>query len=54
MNNYRKSIAEKILNQMRIKDSALVEEALCISKEFIRIAIFWNETWFEALGISKY
>jgi serine/threonine-protein kinase mTOR len=45
----RKSTAEKILNQMRNNYSKIVDEAMCISKEFIRIAILWSEVWFEAL-----
>ncbi|KAL1523775.1 hypothetical protein AB1Y20_018699 [Prymnesium parvum] len=41
--------AEKILNSMRVHCDALVEQALLVSNELIRVAILWGEMWHEAL-----
>lgn len=45
----RKSSAESLMNSLRSHSSALVEEALMVSSELIRVAILWLETWHEGL-----
>ncbi|CAE6479412.1 unnamed protein product, partial [Rhizoctonia solani] len=45
----RKQAAALILNQMRGQFNALVDEALSISNELIRVAILWPEMWHEGL-----
>lgn len=41
--------AERILQEMREKNDTLVEQALLVSNELIRVAILWAELWHEAL-----
>jgi FKBP12-rapamycin complex-associated protein len=45
----RKSAAESLMNSLRAHSSALVQEALMVSSELIRVAILWLETWHEGL-----
>ncbi|KAL0486429.1 phosphatidylinositol kinase-related protein kinase TOR [Acrasis kona] len=45
----RKKSAQLLLNQMRAHSAVLVEQALLVSHELIRVAILWNELWHEAL-----
>ena len=45
----RKSSADILMNSLRSHSSALVEEALMVSSELIRVAILWLETWHEGL-----
>mmetsp|Transcript_21493 Transcript_21493/g.52973 ORF Transcript_21493/g.52973 Transcript_21493/m.52973 type:complete len:3171 (+) Transcript_21493:99-9611(+) len=45
----RKSAAESLMTSLRSHSSALVEEALMVSSELIRVAILWLETWHEGL-----
>jgi len=45
----RKGAAESLMNSLRSHSSALVEEALMVSSELIRVAILWLETWHEGL-----
>lgn len=45
----RKKAAANILDRMRTQYNALVEEALSISAELIRVAILWPEMWHEGL-----
>lgn len=45
----RKTAAEALMNSLRSHSSALVEEALMVSSELIRVAILWLETWHEGL-----
>jgi FKBP12-rapamycin complex-associated protein len=45
----RKSAAESLMNSLKAHSSALVEEALMVSSELIRVAILWLETWHEGL-----
>ncbi|KAH7327706.1 atypical PIKK FRAP protein kinase [Rhizoctonia solani] len=45
----RKQAAALILNQMRAQFNTLVDEALSISNELIRVAILWPEMWHEGL-----
>lgn len=45
----RKKSAEVLMKSLRNHSSALVDEALLVSSELIRVAIFWLETWHEGL-----
>ncbi len=45
----RKNSAESLMHSLRSHSSALVEEALMVSSELIRVAILWLETWHEGL-----
>lgn len=45
----RKSAAESLMTTLKSHSSALVEEALMVSSELIRVAILWLETWHEGL-----
>ncbi len=37
------------MDKMRIHSSLLVEQALLVSQELIRVAILWHEMWHEGL-----
>lgn len=45
----RVSAAETVILSMRKHSSLLVDEALMVSNELVRVAILWNEMWFEGL-----
>jgi len=45
----RKQAAEMILSNMREHSSALVQQAILVSEELIRVAILWHEQWHEGL-----
>jgi FKBP12-rapamycin complex-associated protein len=45
----RKSAAESLMKALQAHSSSLVEEALIVSTELIRVAILWLETWHEGL-----
>jgi len=45
----RRAAAESLMNSLKGHSSALVEEALMVSSELIRVAILWLETWHEGL-----
>ena len=45
----RKSSALAIMDKMRLHSSKLVEQALLVSQELIRVAILWHEMWHEGL-----
>jgi FKBP12-rapamycin complex-associated protein len=45
----RKHAAEILMSSMRGHSKELVEEALLVSSELIRVAILWLETWHEGL-----
>ena len=45
----RKSAAQSLMNSLRAHSSELVNEALLVSAELIRVAILWLETWHEGL-----
>lgn len=45
----RKAAAESLMNSLKAHSSALVEEALLVSGELIRVAILWLELWHEGL-----
>jgi FKBP12-rapamycin complex-associated protein len=45
----RKSAAESLMNSLKAHSSEIVEEALMVSSELIRVAILWLETWHEGL-----
>jgi FKBP12-rapamycin complex-associated protein len=45
----RKNAAESLMNTLKAHSSDLVEQALMVSSELIRVAILWLETWHEGL-----
>jgi serine/threonine-protein kinase mTOR len=45
----RRKAAISLMNSLKGHSSALVEEALMVSSELIRVAILWLETWHEGL-----
>ena len=45
----RETSAGLIMSDMRLHSSSLVDQALMVSKELIRVAILWHEMWYEAL-----
>jgi len=45
----RQAAANVILDKMRKHSESLVEAALLVSKELIRVAILWHEMWHEGL-----
>lgn len=45
----RKSAAEALMANLRQRSSSLVEQALLVSGELIRVAILWHEQWHEGL-----
>lgn len=45
----RKNSALAIMDKMRLHSSKLVEQALLVSQELIRVAILWHEMWHEGL-----
>ncbi len=45
----RKDAAEMILSNMREHSSDLVQQAIMVSEELIRVAILWHEQWHEGL-----
>jgi FKBP12-rapamycin complex-associated protein len=49
----RKSAAEALMSTLRQHYSSLVEEALLVSGEMIRVAILWHEQWHEGLEESS-
>ena len=48
-NSVRREAAEMILGNLREHSSALVQQAVMVSEELIRVAILWHEQWHEAL-----
>lgn len=45
----RLAAARSIMDKMRKHSANLVDQALMVSQELIRVAILWNEMWHEAL-----
>jgi FKBP12-rapamycin complex-associated protein len=45
----RRKAALAVMDKMRIHSSLLVEQALLVSQELIRVAILWHEMWHEGL-----
>ena len=45
----RRSAANKILNKIREHSANLVDQAMMVSNELIRVAILWHEQWHEGL-----
>ncbi|KAF9162608.1 phosphatidylinositol kinase- protein kinase tor1 [Actinomortierella ambigua] len=45
----RKNAALAIMEKMRLHSPLLVEQALLVSQELIRVAILWHEMWHEGL-----
>ena len=48
-NTARQKAAENILEHMRQQNELLVEQAVLVSNELIRVAILWHEMWHEGL-----
>lgn len=51
-NEFRKHAAQRILDQMKLysaRSSVLVEQAELVSHELIRVAVLWDEQWYEGL-----
>ncbi|TPX35002.1 hypothetical protein SmJEL517_g02512 [Synchytrium microbalum] len=47
--SFRRDAAIAIMDQMRTHSAMLVEQALLVSQELIRVAILWHEMWHEGL-----
>ena len=45
----RLAAARAIMDKMRKHSATLVEQALMVSQELIRVAILWHEMWHEGL-----
>lgn len=45
----RVAAAKSVLNNMRKHSARLVDQALLVSEELVRVAILWNEIWHEGL-----
>jgi FKBP12-rapamycin complex-associated protein len=45
----RKAAAVSVVSHMRTHSPGLVEQAMTVSRELIRVAILWHEMWHEAL-----
>lgn len=45
----RRRAALSIMNKMRDHSATLVEQAVLVSQELIRVAILWHELWHEGL-----
>ncbi|TDL23875.1 atypical/PIKK/FRAP protein kinase [Rickenella mellea] len=45
----RKNAALEIMDHMRAHSATIVEQALLVSQELIRVAILWHELWHEGL-----
>lgn len=49
LNETRRNAALSIIDRLRTHSSVLIEQALLVSHELIRIAILWHEMWHEGL-----
>ncbi|OIW11181.1 hypothetical protein TanjilG_22988 [Lupinus angustifolius] len=49
ISNLRKAAAQEVVDKVRQRSGVLVDQAQLVSKELIRVAILWHETWHEAL-----
>jgi FKBP12-rapamycin complex-associated protein len=45
----RKSAAETIMNSLKQHSKILIDQALMVSQELIRVAILWHEEWHETI-----
>lgn len=45
----RKAAAQEVVDKVRQHSGVLVDQAQLVSKELIRVAILWHETWHDAL-----
>ncbi|KAK1282825.1 Serine/threonine-protein kinase TOR [Acorus calamus] len=45
----RRAAAQEVVDKVRQHSGILVDQAQLVSKELIRVAILWHETWHEAL-----
>ncbi|XP_010245613.1 PREDICTED: serine/threonine-protein kinase TOR isoform X2 [Nelumbo nucifera] len=49
ISNLRRAAAQEVVDKVRQHSGTLVDQAQLVSKELIRVAILWHETWHEAL-----
>ncbi|KAI3919103.1 hypothetical protein MKW98_016656 [Papaver atlanticum] len=49
ISNSRRAAAQEVVDIVRQHSGVLVDQAQLVSKELIRVAILWHETWHEAL-----
>lgn len=49
ISNLRRAAAQEVVDKVRQHSGVLVDQAQLVSKELIRVAILWHETWHEAL-----
>ncbi|MBA0716947.1 hypothetical protein Golax_004798, partial [Gossypium laxum] len=49
ISNLRKAAAQEVVDKVRQHSGVLVDQAQLVSKELIRVAILWHESWHEAL-----
>ncbi|EXX76507.1 Tor2p [Rhizophagus irregularis DAOM 197198w] len=47
--SYRQTAAESVMDKLRAHSAVLVDQALLVSQELIRVAILWHEIWMENL-----
>ena len=52
-NSARRNAANKILSKIREHSETLINQALMMSDELIRVAILWHEQWYEALETAS-
>ncbi|KAG0095495.1 phosphatidylinositol kinase- protein kinase tor1 [Podila epicladia] len=50
---FRKNAALAIMDKMRMHSPVLVDQALLVSQELIRVAILWHEMWEEGLDEAR-
>ncbi|KAG0343766.1 phosphatidylinositol kinase- protein kinase tor1 [Podila humilis] len=50
---FRKKAALAIMDKMRVHSPVLVDQALLVSQELIRVAILWHEIWEEGLDEAR-
>ncbi|KAF9295116.1 phosphatidylinositol kinase- protein kinase tor1, partial [Mortierella antarctica] len=50
---FRKKAALAIMDKMRMHSPVLVDQALLVSQELIRVAILWHEMWEEGLDEAR-
>ncbi|XP_022763546.1 serine/threonine-protein kinase TOR isoform X3 [Durio zibethinus] len=49
ISNLRKAAAQEVVDKVRQHSGVLVDQAQLVSKELLRVAILWHESWHEAL-----
>ncbi|KAI8877804.1 FAT-domain-containing protein [Backusella circina FSU 941] len=54
MNIPRKRATYYIIDRMRVHSAVLVEQALMVSQELVRVSILWYEMWYKAIEEASY